>query len=103
MTGPTAAADDCEHHFETRILGGHPITVSICSFCRTPDWPDLYEQADALFRWGREEGLAGKPPRERLSAYDMPRETEPPTHDAGPDVAECAAADRAHWADKYDR
>lgn len=26
-----------------------------------------------------------------------------PAHDAGPTVAECAAADRAHWTAKYDR
>jgi hypothetical protein len=86
--------DACEHHYETRILGGHPITVTACTFCRTPDWPDLYEQAENLYRWGREEALAGKPPRERLSAYDMPRQGEPPAHDAGPDIADCRADDR---------
>lgn len=26
---------------------------------------------------------------------------DPPTRNDGPSVAECAAADRAHWADKY--
>jgi hypothetical protein len=97
------AADDCQHHYETRILGGHPITVRACVFCRAPDWADLYEQADILFRWGREEAIAGKPPRERLSAYDMPRDGEPPTHDGeppahdgGPSIIEAAAADR-NW------
>jgi len=73
VTESIAVTSDCEHHYETRILGGHPITVRACIFCRTPDWPDLNEQAENLYRWGREEALAGKPPRERLSAYDMPR------------------------------
>jgi hypothetical protein len=73
MTDPMAA-DACEHHYETRILGGHPITVRACVYCRTPDWPDLHEQAENLFRWGRDEALAGKPAREHLSAYDMPTE-----------------------------
>jgi hypothetical protein len=97
------AADACEHHYETRILGGHPITVRACVYCRTPDWPDLHEQAENLFRWGREEALAGKPPRERLSAYDMPRQDDAPAHNTGPTVAEAAADDRAHWTAKYDR
>jgi hypothetical protein len=48
MTEPQGAASDCEHHFETRILGGHPLQVRICSLCRTPDWNDLAEQAAAL-------------------------------------------------------
>ncbi|MEY9995854.1 hypothetical protein ABIE67_007886 [Streptomyces sp. V4I8] len=26
---------------------------------------------------------------------------EPPDHTDGPSVEECAAGDRAHWADKY--
>ncbi|MGW3196282.1 hypothetical protein ACWDBD_17185 [Streptomyces sp. NPDC001118] len=98
MTEPQAAATRCEHHYETHLLGGHPITVSVCLFCRTPDWADLYEQAVQLYRWGREEGLAGRPPRETISAYDMPREDNPA---AGPTVAECAAQHRAHWTDKY--
>ncbi|HEY9375213.1 hypothetical protein [Streptomyces sp.] len=69
---PMAAGDLCEHHYETRILGGHPITVRACVFCRTPDWNDLREQADELYRWGWQEGRAGKPARGRLSAYDKP-------------------------------
>lgn len=93
MNEPKAMTSHCEHAYETRLLGGHPITVRACVFCREPDWNDLNEQAQQLYQWGREEALAGKPNRARLSAYDMPRE-DPPAHDAGPTVAECAAADR---------
>lgn len=94
MTEPRPVTKICEHHYETHLLGGHPITVSVCIFCRTPDWTDLYEQAVQLYQWGREEGLAGRPPREKISAYDMPREDEPV---AGPTAAEAAADDRRWW------
>lgn len=84
MTEPqhNVAASVCDHAYEVRLLGGHPLSVRLCTLCRTPDWADLYEQAETLFRWGREEGLAGKPPRATLSAYDRPTETEgePHTH-----------------------
>lgn len=73
MTEPLAADAACEHHYETRILGGHPIAVRACTFCRTPDWNDLREQADELYRWGWQEGHAGEEARETLSAYDKPR------------------------------
>ena len=73
MTEPMAAADDCEHHYQSRILGGHPLHVRACYFCRQPDWDDLMEQADELYRWGWQEGRAGKPAREALSAYDKPQ------------------------------
>jgi len=43
-----AAAEHCDHYYETRILGGHPLQVRLCSFCRTPDWADLNEQAVTL-------------------------------------------------------
>ncbi|MFL3869208.1 hypothetical protein LT966_21655 [Streptomyces griseobrunneus] len=76
MTEPQAAKFTCDHSYVTRILGGHPISVRICTLCHTPDWADLYREAETLFRWGREEGLAGKPPRERISAYDRPTEEE---------------------------
>jgi hypothetical protein len=39
---------------------------------------------------------------ERWQAALNPPTVEP-AHDAGPDIADCAAADRAHWNDKYDR
>lgn len=95
MIEPQAAAANCEHHYETHILGGHPLTVRLCVFCRTPDWADLYQEAEALFRWGREEGLAGLPPRERLSAYDRPAEDQLAARpDSGPSVREAAADDR---------
>ena len=74
MTEPMAAADNCEHHYQSRLLGGHPLHVRACYFCRKPDWDDLMEQADELYRWGWTEGRAGKAPREALSAYDKPRE-----------------------------
>ncbi len=70
---PMAAANTCEHFYETRILGGQPLSVRVCIFCRTPDWADLYEQATVLYRWGWEEGKAGKDAREKLTAYDKPR------------------------------
>ncbi|MFF9240070.1 hypothetical protein ACF1AL_14720 [Streptomyces sp. NPDC014801] len=73
MTESQAAPANCDHHYETHILGGHPITVRVCLFCRTPDWADLYGEAVQLYRWGRDDELAGRPPREKLSAYDMPR------------------------------
>lgn len=76
MTEPQAAQFVCDHAYEVRILGGHPLSVRLCTLCRTPDWRDLYEQAVTLFRWGREEGLAGKPPRATISAYDRPTENE---------------------------
>jgi hypothetical protein len=47
MNGPKAA--DCEHHFEVRIRGGEPLSVRVCTFCRTPDWADLREQLDILY------------------------------------------------------
>lgn len=77
MTEPPAMADDCEHAYETRLLGGHPITVRACVFCRTPDWADLMEQAVDLYRWGWQEGRAGRAERGTLSAYDQPRGGEP--------------------------
>ncbi|MFD4547233.1 hypothetical protein [Streptomyces sp. NPDC058466] len=86
--------NNCEHHYETRILGGHPISVRICVFCRTPDWADLGEQAVELYRWGWQEGRAGKVAREALSAYDKPREageearTTPDTPAASSDAAD---------------
>lgn len=80
MTEPIAARDLCDHYYETRILGGHPITVRACMFCRTPDWDDLREQAAGLYRWGWTEGRDGRPARETLSAYDKPRDDEP-AHD----------------------
>lgn len=73
MTEPLAAADVCEHHYETRLLGGHPITVRACVFCRQPDWKDLDEQAVDLYRWGWQEGRTGRAARASLSAYDRPR------------------------------
>jgi hypothetical protein len=100
MSEPTAAPSICDHHYETHLLGGHPITVRVCVFCRTPDWADLNEQAVQLYRWGREEGLAGRPSRETLSAYDMPREDDPATELAAADEAR---ADRTYWQQKYDR
>lgn len=48
MTDPVAAVNDCEHHYETRLLGGHPLHVRLCTLCRTPDWNDLDEQAAEL-------------------------------------------------------
>lgn len=74
MSEQQAAPAHCEHHYETHLLGGHPITVRICLFCRTPDWPDLHEQAVQLYQWGRDEELAGRPPRTTLNAYDMPHD-----------------------------
>ena len=49
MSEPQAVAADCDHSFETRILGGQPLSVRICQFCRTPDWADLREQLDVLY------------------------------------------------------
>ncbi|MFI1166522.1 hypothetical protein ACH4UM_23700 [Streptomyces sp. NPDC020801] len=95
---PQAVADNCEHHYETRILGAHPIHVRVCILCRAPDWADLYEQADTLFRWGRDEGLAGKPPRERLSAYDMPRRDDPASTPTEPASARVSAPQAAGGA-----
>lgn len=91
MSEPAAAQAYCDHHYETRILGGHPITVRACIFCREPDWKDLAQQAHQLYQWGREEALAGQPARTHLSAYDMPHDD--PAAD-GPSIAECAQADR---------
>lgn len=77
MSEQQAAPAHCEHHYETHLLGGHPISVRVCLFCRTPDWTDLQEQAVQLYRWGRDDELAGRPPRTTLSAYDMPRDAAP--------------------------
>lgn len=78
MTEPMAVADHCEHVYETRLLGGHPITVRACIFCRKPDWTDLMEQAVDLYRWGWQEGRAGAAARATLSAYDRPHDGKPP-------------------------
>ena len=78
MTEPLAAAAVCEHHYETRLLGGHPIAVRACTLCRTPDWADLMEQAVDLYRWGWQEGRAGGAARGTLSAYDRPTDGEQP-------------------------
>lgn len=72
MAGP--ATNFCEHAYGVHLLGGHPLSVRLCTLCRQPDWDDLYEQAEALYRWGHEEGKSGEPPRSRLSAYDRPKE-----------------------------
>lgn len=89
------AADDCEHHYETRLLGGHPITVRACIFCRQPGWKDLAEQASELYRWGWQEGRAGGAVRNTLSAYDRPQDGNPP---AGLTPCTCRQAihDREH-------
>lgn len=73
---PMAAADICEHFYETRLLGGHPLHVRACLFCRAPDWDDLREQADELYRWGWTEGRDDQDVRTHLSAYDKPRRDE---------------------------
>lgn len=79
MSEPKAMAANCEHYYDgTRILGGHPLHVSSCYFCRKPDWDDLMEQAVELYRWGWQEGRAGKPPRDTLSSYDKPQEAHGP-------------------------
>ncbi|THA22756.1 hypothetical protein E6R18_32945 [Streptomyces sp. A1277] len=83
MTETRVAQFVCDHAYEVRMLGGHPLSVRICTLCGTPDWTDLYEQAETLFRWGREEGLAGKPPRVTISAYDRPTERAPEYADVG--------------------
>ncbi|MFF9844642.1 hypothetical protein [Streptomyces sp. NPDC013740] len=45
-----AAADvrACDHHYEHQIRAGEPLTVSVCLFCRMPDWADLREQVDRI-------------------------------------------------------
>lgn len=95
--GPMAA-DNCEHFFETRLLGGHPLHVRACILCRTPDWDDLREQADELYQWGWTEGHAGQAMRTKISAYDKPRADE--TQQLGADeeaelvcVDECGSCD----------
>lgn len=102
MSDQPAARPACEHHYEYRILGGHPINVGICQFCRNPDWKDLAEQAAVLYRWGREEALAGRSPRDHLSAYDMPRDDAPA---AKPSVPAADLRDRIAAAieDVFDR
>ena len=90
MTETRVAQFACDHAYEVRMLGGHPLSVRLCTLCGTPDWRDLYEQAEALFWWGREEGLAEKPPRATISAYDRPTEHEPKC--AGMGVRERIAA-----------
>jgi hypothetical protein len=79
MTTDRVAATTCDHAYDVRMLGGHPLSVRICTLCGTPDWRDLTEQANGLFRWGRAEALAGSPLREHLSAYEKPREADNPT------------------------
>ncbi|MFM9616875.1 hypothetical protein ACKI14_02795 [Streptomyces turgidiscabies] len=49
MAEPSAAAPNCDHFFETRIRGGHALSVRVCILCRLPDWADLQEQLDALY------------------------------------------------------
>lgn len=68
-----AVADNCEHAYDIRLIGGHPLHVRSCILCRVPDWADLYEQATELYRWGWQEGSAGHPQRTHLSAYEKPR------------------------------
>jgi hypothetical protein len=67
------ALNVCDHAYEVRLLGGQPISVRLCILCRTPDWNDLSDQAAELYRWGWDEGRAGREPRTQLSAYDKPR------------------------------
>lgn len=88
MTNPEslpAAATTCDHHYVSRLLGGHPLIVRACTLCHTPDWNDLMEQAHALYQWGYQEGLAAHPPRKTLSAYDRPRKTSQFPCDGFPD------------------
>ncbi|MFC8008713.1 hypothetical protein [Streptomyces cinereoruber] len=57
MTDHTRVARaHCEHHYQARILGGHPLSVRICYFCRTPDWDDLTEQVTAIRAAARQAG-----------------------------------------------
>ncbi|MFJ7963170.1 hypothetical protein [Streptomyces sp. NPDC096324] len=70
-----AEEDECERQRLTTVP-----TASPCPACRRAD-------------------QAGLAPGE-MHDDCVPAE---PAHDSGPDVAECAAADRAHWNDKYDR
>ncbi len=74
MSEPKVAQFVCEHSYGSCILGGHPVAVRICALCHRPDWDDLYWEAEALFRWGWQEGAAGKPLRGRLKSYDRPQE-----------------------------
>lgn len=71
QTPDPAVADTCEHAYDTRLLGGHPLHVRSCILCRVPDWNDLMEQATELYRWGWEEGRAGRDQRTQLSAFDV--------------------------------
>lgn len=45
---PLLAVNACDHHYEHQVRVGHPLTVSVCLFCRTPDWADLREQVDRI-------------------------------------------------------
>lgn len=71
---PRVATTFCDHAYGVRILGGHPISVRLCTLCHTPDWNDLHQQARTIYQWGREEALAGRGPRDFLTACDMPQE-----------------------------
>jgi len=57
---PIAVSAVCDHHYETRLRGGDPLTVRICTLCRTPDWDDLADQAADLYRKGREAAEAAE-------------------------------------------
>jgi len=43
-----ASVNTCDHHYEHQIRGGEPLTVSVCQFCRMPDWADLREQVAGI-------------------------------------------------------
>ena len=57
-----ASVNTCDHHYEHQIRGGEPLTVSVCQFCRMPDWADLREQVAGIRAAARQ--AAGQPDTE---------------------------------------
>ena len=73
--GPSAAV--CDHSYETRMKGGEPIAVRMCTLCHTPDWADLAAQASNVYQIGWEASTAtGGNPLEFVppTARDLPKD-----------------------------
>jgi hypothetical protein len=66
-----ASVNTCDHHYEHQIRGGEPLTVSVCQFCRMPDWADLREQVAGIRDAARQ--ATGQPDTEQpVVAYRDP-------------------------------
>ncbi|MDF2708155.1 MAG: hypothetical protein K0R62_3807 [Nonomuraea muscovyensis] len=91
-----AAVTTCEHYYETRILGGHPLSVRICIFCRVPDWVDLTEQVSAIRDAARQ--ASGQQPDTDAALFHAEGEHDRCGPECEPDRLRAALEEARGWA-----